>query len=266
MTTGSSEDSGSGRSLSRLVLPARISTQSWMTLTFTVFVGISVLAIGLYAGIIVRSEVQVTIRQTLFQQTSRIAGLVEEAKAGGEAEEVIREIARLTDLRLTVIDATGEVIDFDGVIAVRDDALAQRPELQNLTSGQANYDRREENGQQTLFAAVERPETGLVVRIGQLQPRLITLLERMQIALVIAMAMTLCMTILGSWIAARRVTEPLQEIGRRARVSGPGIEPGKIYLSPRIQQVLYRAEVAENAHRGTPLSLNHFAHVAKGMS
>jgi len=44
------------------VFPTRASTQTWMILTFLFFVGISVVAVGLYITFVLQNEVQIAHR------------------------------------------------------------------------------------------------------------------------------------------------------------------------------------------------------------
>lgn len=193
-----------------------------MILTFALFVGIAVAAVGLYVTFVVQSEIDATVRQTLYQQAARVAVRVEEASSPEERRTVVREVARLTDLRITVLVPDGSVIDHEGARVISDNNLLRQPELAGLGQGEARYEQRTESGQLMLFAAINRPATGLSVRVGQSQPPLIALIDRMQMALIVAMIMTLCLTLLGSWIAAKRVTLPLQEIRRSARSISEG--------------------------------------------
>ncbi|MBO6780885.1 MAG: HAMP domain-containing histidine kinase [Rhodothermales bacterium] len=210
-----------GRGLAGLVFPSRASTQTWMILTFVLFVGIAVVAVGLYVTFVVGSEIQSTIRQTLYQQTVRMAERVEDASPE-DRERVVAEVARLTDLRITVVLSDGGIIDYDGRRPVEVSGVLTAPEVAGLTDGEARYEQRIEGSQSMLFAAMHRPASGMIVRVGQIRPPLIILLERMRAALIVAMVMALILTLLGSWIAAKRVTQPLESIRRSARSISEG--------------------------------------------
>ena len=56
----------------------------------------------------------------------------------------------------------------------------------------------------------------------------------------------------GSLLEALRA-----ELDRRPSVSGPGVEPGKIYLAARLQQVLYRAEDEAKRLKDDYVSIEH---------
>ncbi len=184
--------SDTGRRIAGIVFPSRASTQTWMILTFVAFVGIAVVAVGLYVAFVVRTEITVTVRQSLYQQAARVASLVEAAPNEDGRAHVVREIANLSDLRISVITPDGVVIDQDSGGPVSDPELLGRPEMVDLSVGEARYAQRDEQARLMLFAAIHRADSGLIVRIGQSQPPLIALLERMQLTVVAAMLMALC--------------------------------------------------------------------------
>lgn len=190
-------------------------------LTFVLFVGVAVLAVGLYTTFIAGSEIEGTVRQTLYQQASRVADRIE-ATEDDDRRVLVRELAGLADVRITVIPSTGDAFEYDGFRPVQTPTVSGSPELDGLGEGMARYEHREENGQPMLYAAVHRPASGLIVRIGQIRPPLVTLLFRLRIALVVSMFMALCLTILGSWLASKRVTEPLEAIRQSAREISEG--------------------------------------------
>jgi len=221
--------SDTGRRIAGIVFPSRASTQTWMILTFVAFVGIAVVAVGLYVAFVVRTEITVTVRQSLYQQAARVASLVEAAPNEDGRAHVVREIANLSDLRISVITPDGVVIDQDSGGPVSDPELLGRPEMVDLSVGEARYAQRDEQARLMLFAAIHRADSGLIVRIGQSQPPLIALLERMQLTVVAAMLMALCLTLLG----AKRVTEPLQAIRKSARAISEGNYDEPILVASR---------------------------------
>jgi signal transduction histidine kinase len=214
--------SDTGRRIAGIVFPSRASTQTWMILTFVAFVGIAVVAVGLYVAFIVRTEITVTVRHTLFQEASRIAALVEAEPDPERRAVVVQQIAHLSDLRITLVGQGGVILDQDRSRAVSDADLLSRPEIQGISNGDARYEQRVEGARMMLFVSIHRPASGLIVRVGQARPPLIALLERMQLTVIVAMVMALCLTMLGSWIAAKRVTEPLQSIRKSARSISEG--------------------------------------------
>ncbi|MFT5143213.1 MAG: signal transduction histidine kinase [Rhodothermales bacterium] len=231
----SSNSGEPGRRLIGSAFPTRASTQTWMILTFVLFVGVALVAVGLYVTFVVGSEIQGTIRQTLYHQAARMAERVESADPA-EREDLVREFAQLTDLRITVIDPDGTVLDFDGFRQVSSADLNGVPELDGISNGEIRYEQRVESSLKMLFVATHRPDSGLVVRVGQIRPPLIALLERMRATLIVAMIMALCLTLLGSWIAAKRVTEPLDTIRHSARAISEGRMDAPIVVDSRASE------------------------------
>ncbi len=218
-----------------------------MILTFVLFVGIAVIAVGLYVAFVVGSEIDSTVRQTLYQQASRVADRVE----GVEDEDrraIVRDVAGLADFQITVITPDGQAFAYDGFRPVQSPQIAGVPELAGLSDGQARYEKRTEGGQPMLYAAIHRPASGLVVRVGQIRPPLVTLLGRLRVALIVAMIMALCLTLLGSWIAAKRVTEPLEEIRRSAREISEGNMDEDIVVDSRASEF---QDLADSLNRMT---------------
>jgi len=54
-------------------LPRRASVQSWMMLTFGLFVGAAVVGVGLYSYFVLRGQIREAARETLYQQADRFA-------------------------------------------------------------------------------------------------------------------------------------------------------------------------------------------------
>lgn len=216
-----------------LIIPKRASTHTWMILTFALFVGLAVLAVGLYVAFVLRGETRDATQAMLYDQAERIAIQIEQADTPAEREEVVRGISRLTDLRITVADADSVLLDVQENRLLSEDRLMQQPEMQ-VESGAVRFtERRNAEGQLMLFVALHRPESGLIVRVGQPEPPLVSLVQRMLVALVVGMVMALLLAILGSWVAAHQVTSPLQAIRNSARRIAEGDLDQKIRVDSR---------------------------------
>ena len=218
-----------------------------MILTFVLFVGIAVIAVGLYVTFIVGSEIDSTVRQTLYQQATRVAERVEDVE-DEDRRAIVREVAGLAAFQITVLTEEGEAFAYDGFRPIQSPQIDGVPELAGLADGLARYEKRVENGQPMLYAAIHRPASGLVVRVGQIRPPLVTLLGRLRVALIVAMIMALCLTLLGSWIAAKRVTEPLEEIRRSAREISEGNLDEDIVVDSRASEF---QDLADSLNRMT---------------
>ena len=206
------------RRLWLLVFPERASTQTWMILTFALFVGMAVVAVGLYMAFVLRDETREAMRQTLRQQAERIAVQIEEADSQTERFAIVREVSRLTDLRVTLASGDSLYWDVQGPRLLSDGGVLAQPEMAVGPAHPVRFgDRVEPSGARMLFVALYRPRSGLVVRVGQPEPALFAMVERMQIALLVGMAMALLLSLLGSWVAAYQVTTPLKAIRNSAR-------------------------------------------------
>ncbi|HKI02588.1 MAG TPA: ATP-dependent chaperone ClpB [Thermoanaerobaculia bacterium] len=100
--------------------------------------------------------------------------------------------------------------------------------LQSAQTKALRYGHQEVDGEHLLLALLEQPE-GLIPR----------LLGRME----------------ASTEALREEVE--RELARRPKVSGPGVEAGKIYLTQRLQQILVRAEDEAKRLKDEYVSVEH---------
>lgn len=219
------------------VFPTRASTQTWMILTFLFFVGISVVAVGLYITFVLQNEVQIAHRETLSRQATRIAAVIENSDPGTERSEVISDIARYGDLRITLIQTDSTVVDVRSDEAVADSEILERPEMQFPPGDDGfRFAERSDDGGEYFYAALRNPESGLIIRVGQPRPPLFALITRMQLTLVVAMVMALILAVLGSWIAAQRVTRPLQTIRNIAKSISEGQFEEEIIVDSRASE------------------------------
>jgi len=199
------------------VFPSRASTQTWMILTFVLFVGVAVVSVGLYVVLEVRSELRTTVEQTLRRQVVLVAESLERTVDEPDLVRAARDVARVTDHRVTVIADRRVIVDVQGTRLLSDGAILDRGEIAGMQQGGFRFTEREEAGQRVLFAAVHRPDSGLVVRLGVTEPAVVVLVQRLQVIMIAAMLLALVLSVLGAWIAAQRVTEPLDAIRRSAR-------------------------------------------------
>ncbi len=100
--------------------------------------------------------------------------------------------------------------------------------LQSAQTKALRYGHQEVDGEHLLLALLEQPE-GLIPR----------LLSRMEVP------------------AEALKAEVERELSRRPKVSGPGIEAGKIYLTQRLQQILIRAEDEAKRLKDEYVSVEH---------
>lgn len=217
----------------RLVFPPRASTQAWMILTFALFGGMAVVATALYMGFVLRDDIRRATRDTLHQQAARIAESIEQTPALRERARIVRDLAQITREHITVVHADTVLFNFRGTQVQHDGRLFTHPEMQTRLDGETRFDeRRSETGEMMLYVAVRQP-SGLVVRLGQRVPPLLNLIRRMQATMVLGLMVTLLLTLLGSYIAARQVTGPLQAIRNSAKSISEGRFDEKIRVESR---------------------------------
>lgn len=213
----------------------RATTQTWMTLTFALFVGSTVVVVLLYSMLVLRGEIREAARQSLMEQTERMAGQLQSATSEEEMYELVRAVSRITDFRITV--ATRDSVIWD----VQEDHLLtgapdfhQRPEVQSAFGEGAGFHERDApDDREMLFAALHPEGSDLLVRLGQPQPVLYMLVRRMQWTLIGGMVLALLAALIGSSIATYQITKPLTEIRRSARRINEGYLNEEISVDSR---------------------------------
>ncbi|HKL88754.1 MAG TPA: ATP-binding protein [Salinibacter sp.] len=222
------------RSIGDLILPRRASTQTWLVLTFAFFVGTAVVAVGLYVVLVLRGEMRTAMHQTLRNQAERIAVQVEQADPD-RRRDIVENLTALTDLRVALVTPdTSYQETASSAPNFPDDSLAGRSALQRVENGTARYTRyTDANGETVFLAALYRPDADLIVQVAQLAPPLYHLVQRSQVVLILGMTLALILALLGSFVAAYRITTPLHRIRETARRVADGQFAGKIRIESR---------------------------------
>ncbi len=206
------------KTISRWVFPERASTQTWMFLTFALFVGTAVVAVALYVVFVLSGEIRAATHEMLYRQAERVAAQIEQAQSREARFAIVREIGRLTDLEITVATADSVYWTVEGERVLREEVPLPATEREGLTSEQRRFVERETAGGRRLFyVAYAPPGSDLVVRVGQPEPALHTLAERTQVVLIAGMVAALLLALLGSWVASYQVMTPLKAIQESAR-------------------------------------------------
>ncbi len=215
------------------ILPRRASTQTWMFLTFSLFVGMAVVVVGLYVAFVLRGQIRTGTRQALVQQAERAASLFERAASDDDRLNVIRDITRLTDLRVTIV-ADSLVWTTEGARPVAEDTLLTASLMQVGPGRRIHFSEQlVRDRRNLLFVSLYRPFSGIVIRIGQPEPILFALIERMQATLLVGMVMALLLALIGSWVASAQVTRSLKSIRNSARSISEGEFHEKIGVESR---------------------------------
>jgi signal transduction histidine kinase len=225
------------------LLPERASTQTWMVLTFALFVGIAVFVVALYVTLVLRGETQAALQRSMRQQAERIAVQVERVPSA-ERQALARTLGAVTQLRLAVVAAdTLAVPTLAGPGAGRTDDVPSYLTAQLAREGlddapQVRHGTLDAADGETRYATVlYRPESGLLVEVAQPEPPLLRLAERTQVVLLLGMTTALALALVGSWIAAYQITTPLKTISATAKRVAEGRLAGKIRIDTRAAEI-----------------------------
>lgn len=231
------------RKVGDFVLPRRASTQTWMVLTFALFVGLVVAGVALYVVLVLRGEMRTAMHSTLQNQAERIAEQVERADPA-RRQNIVDNLTTLTDLRVAVYTPD---TSYSASPASPSDTLADVSLLVQLKQTETHFTRGQDETGQTIFAAAHfRPSSGLIVHVTQRAPPLYHLVQRSQIVLILGMVLALLLALIGSFVAAYQVTTPLQRIRKTARRVADGRFAGKIRINSRAAEF---QDLAESLNR-----------------
>ena len=226
------------KDLKALFFPRRASTQTWMMLTFAVFVGGAVLLVGLYAFVVLQGQVQDAARETLRVQARHVAAQLEEAEDREALFEAIRRTSDVTPYRIGVATRDSLVWELADGRILSERGFMDQPEVQQALDGGFGYDERPDaDGERVLYVALFRPASGYVVRLGEAAPPLLEVVEKTQATLVIGLALALMLSLIGAWIAAQQVNGPLRAISKSARRINEGDLDREIVVRTRSAEI-----------------------------
>ncbi len=208
--------------LTDLVIPRRASTQTWMILTFTLFVGPPVVAVGLYVVFAMHGQTQELARSTLLRYAERIADRIEDTDSTDKQRAIISEIAAVTDLRIDIIPTQTALRHTDISEQVR-----HLPEENPSQTNPVRFvERSDADGQIVLYALLLHEPTDLIVSVGQPESPQVSMVRNMRITLVVSLGLVLLLALAGSWVATNKITTPLQALNNSARRIAEG-NPGE---------------------------------------
>ena len=217
--------SGSMGLLKRLtdfIIPRRASTQTWMILTFTLFVGPPVMAVGIYVAFAMHGQTRELTRSTLLRHAERIADRIEDTDSTDEQRAIIAEIGALTDLRIDIAPAYTALRHADVSEQVRN-----LPEEAPSRADPVRFvERSDPDGQIVLYALLFHQPTGLIVSVGQPESPMVSMVRNMRITLVVSLSLMLLLALAGSWVATNKIITPLQSLNNSARRIAEG-NPGE---------------------------------------
>jgi len=230
-------------------LPSRASTQTWMVLTFALFVGTAVVVVALYVVLVLRAEMRTAMEQTLRDQARRVAVQIENEPDPQDRLRIVSELSRLTDLHISVATPDTVYYNTSADYQSADSSLIESDRLASLRAPELLYTEHiGPDGTTVFYAALYRPESNLVIQVGQPTPPLYELAQRTQIVLVLGMVLALILSIIGSWIAAYQVTTPLKQIRDTASKVADGRITGRIRIESRAAEF---QDVAQSLNRAS---------------
>ncbi len=204
-------------------LPRRASTQTWMMLTFALFVGTAVVGVGLYSFLVLRGQVRDAARETLRLQAERVAVVLEAEPDLRALGELGAAFAGVTELDVVAATPKRVLGAWGAASEVRLPELLGRPEVVQALDAGVGYAERERAGpgggpaEPVLYVALYRRASGLLVRLGEPAPPLYRVVQNAQATIAIGMGLALVLALVGAWIAARQVVRPLRAITESAR-------------------------------------------------
>lgn len=215
------------------IVPVRASTQTWMIMTFALFVGLAVMLVGFYVSFVLRTEVNNTVQRDLFAHAERVASAVEQANSASARQAVVDEYSRTTGLHVTAA-INGDV--YTGLlgnpsIAPYVTEVSDGPNAVSVLSGMRETVETEDSPYVRMAIYHARPE--VAVRVARTAGPLITVMDRVGAALLTGLVFILLLSLLGSWIAARQVVKPLHAIRRSAHSISEGKFDEKIRVESR---------------------------------
>lgn len=208
-----------------LLFPRRASTQTWMMLTFALFVGIAVVGVGLYFFLFLHNQVNDAARETLREEVERVAVQLEAEPDGVAVRALAGNIAGVTqrDIDVARLDTTeGIWRPFIGSI---DNEFFSQPEVMEARREGVGIVERgdiKDESIRMLYVALFRPTSGFIIRIGEPATPLYKAVQKLETTLITGMVLALILALIGAWIAARQIAKPLRAITRNARQINEG--------------------------------------------
>ncbi len=254
-------------SLWNRLLPKRKDTQFWMVATFALFVGIAFVLVALYVFLIFRSDIRSAMEQTLQNKAERIALQMEQLDTTADRAEALMHLRTTTEWSITV--ATPDTTLGDAPYTPTSARPNQEPlfdvsALGTLTENTIRFQNHLRASEPRLFyATLYRPDTNLVIQVGQTASPLYRLLERSQIIIIAGMSLAFILAIIGSWVAASRITRPLKRIRNTAQRVSRGEITGRIRIESRAAEIQDLAKSLNRASDSFREQINELERMAQ---
>ncbi len=187
-----------------------------MFLTFALFVGLAVVGVGLYTGLVLHGRLHNTMEQTLRTQAERLLYQVIPETPPHELPATLALLSRVTGMHLTLARGDSVVWDSHDEFGAPE-ATSHRLDTLVTDATPVRFFERFTTEGQVFYVVLFDPASGWIVRVGQPVPLWYRLARQMEFTLVVGMLAALILALLGSWIATEKVTAPLRAIRNSAR-------------------------------------------------
>ena len=200
---------------SNFQFPSRAPVQFWMMSTFALFVGIAVVLVASYAVVSLRSNFKREASADLLREAASIANRFSADETVEQQRQKASALGEILDLHITVFMSNEVVIDLKGAEPFEHDDIVNAPPTISelirpdvLTTGEWE----DSKAMRYVYAAAPIPgRPDHIVRIGKIDT-LEQIFRRMLLTLLSSMAFALLLALIGAWIAAQRVNEPLRSL------------------------------------------------------
>ena len=238
-----------------------------MVSTFTLFVGAAVVLVAFYVFFVFKSDVENALQRTLNNQAERVALQMDELSTPEERSDALRHLQSMTEWSVTVAtpDTVLGSMPFDPEPARAGTArFFDVSALDTLRKSTVRYQNRLRASEpRAFYATLYRPRSNLVVQVGQPSSPLYSLLERSQIIILAGMALALILTVIGSWVAASKITTPLKRIRNTAQRVSRGETTGRIRIDSRAAEFQDLAESLNRASDSFREKINELERMAQ---
>lgn len=186
--------------------------------TFALFVGIAVVVVGLYASLVLQNRVEAEAGWSVIDQARALAGSMDRFESERDRDAMLRQFSRFTGQRITIWKGDSVVSDFRAGFSVseRRQNVPDQRLIEETLRGRAVI-QREGLDDRVVYAAVRVAGRDLTVRVGKRNPPIFDVSNRMQATLMVGLIFALVLAVLGGWIAAKRVADPIKELALSAR-------------------------------------------------
>lgn len=196
-----------------------------LTLTILGLISLVLMVMGLYFAKVLENSYLQTLHELLYRESKLIAKVVQYPSVysdQGTLQEQVETIAPSPDVRVTVMNSSGEVLYDNYSTPQRMDNHMDRPEFQQALSGTTGTARRysETIGEEMIYVAVpvmDGTKTVGAVRSAMSMKDITDTVHNMWYSLLTGLLVTL---VVGSLVVSRisfSITRPIEEITRVAR-------------------------------------------------